>query len=313
MASTLTVIIPARNASATIGRTLDALTPTEDGVEVVVVDDASSDATAVVAAEHGARVVSLEQQAGPGPARNAGVAATDAEYLAFTDADCEPSRLWLQAGLSALEAGADLVTGPIRSDPRAAFGPYDRSLHSGRLRLFESANLFVRRALFEQLGGFRNPERVRLKIEQGHFGEDVVFGWRAVRSGARVRHATDALVLHAVSPRGPRRYVAERLRLRLFPRLVAEVPELRRDLVLGLFLSPRTARFDAALVGGVLALSRRRPGVLVLCAAYVYSDLRLPRPWRRSEIKRAVTFSLADAVGLLALAWGGITSRTPVL
>src|SRR5205823_3162308 len=75
---------------------LAAQQPTPAG-EVVVVDDASTDATAATARDAGARVVRLERAGGPAAARNAGVAATSAPLLAFTDADCEPAPGWLAA------------------------------------------------------------------------------------------------------------------------------------------------------------------------------------------------------------------------
>ena len=54
--------------------------------EVIVVDNASTDATAAVAAAHGARVV-VEERKGKGEAMRAGVPATDAEHVVFLDAD----------------------------------------------------------------------------------------------------------------------------------------------------------------------------------------------------------------------------------
>src|SRR5947209_9186083 len=109
------VIVPARNAAGTVARTLDALAHQRyDGTsEIVVVDDASSDATPSLAEAAGVRVVRLGAQGGPAGARNAGVAATRAPLIAFTDADCEPAPGWLAALVAALR-DADLVTGPVQ-------------------------------------------------------------------------------------------------------------------------------------------------------------------------------------------------------
>jgi len=83
----VSVIIPAHNAGAWIAETLASVTEqTYRDVETVVVDDGSSDATAQVAESFGATVVRT-RGAGPGGARNLGMAAARGAFLQFLDAD----------------------------------------------------------------------------------------------------------------------------------------------------------------------------------------------------------------------------------
>jgi glycosyltransferase involved in cell wall biosynthesis len=312
----VSAIVPARDAAATIGRTLAALaaqTLERERYEVIVVDDASDDGTAAIAERAGVRVVRLAGQAGPAAARNAGVAAARAPVLAFTDADCEPAPEWLAAGLAALEA-ADLVTGRIAATPGVPVRAFDRALRiDGPSPRFESANVFTRRSTFDAAGGFRRLERGGPSVAEGHFGEDALFGWRARRSGARVAYAPAALVHHAVFPRGPRAYVAERRRLRFFPALVREAPELRATLTLRLFLTPRSARFDLALAALAAAALARRPWLALGAAPYVRRHLRTDQPWRRSVARHNAAELSADLVGLAALLWGSARARTLLL
>src|SRR6266508_3328724 len=79
-------IIPAWNEESTVGAVIYAAQDAELVDEVIVVDNASTDGTADVAADHGARVVH-EPVAGKGQAMCAGVAATDADVVVFLDAD----------------------------------------------------------------------------------------------------------------------------------------------------------------------------------------------------------------------------------
>src|SRR5215211_1799636 len=87
-APSLTVVVPARNAAATLGDCLAALRASVCCPhQTIVVDDASTDSTAAVAQSHGAHVVRLERQGGAAVARNAGARLATTKLLFFTDAD----------------------------------------------------------------------------------------------------------------------------------------------------------------------------------------------------------------------------------
>jgi glycosyltransferase involved in cell wall biosynthesis len=301
--SSVSVIVPARDAAATIGATLAGLAAQERKPdEVIVVDDGSTDATADMARAAGARVLASDGS-GPGAARNAGAAVATGDVLAFLDADCDPQPAWLRAALVALDS-ADLVQGRTTPPPGAAVGPFDRTLWVvAPWGLFETANLLVRRELFERLGGFEpwlSPARSK------ELAEDVWFGWRAVRAGARTAFCDEAVVHHAVFERSARDYVAERLRLRYFPAMAARIPELRGTFFTRrYFLTPRSAAFDAALAGVVLVGLTRRPWPLALAAPYARMARRRGRAWRVDAV--------ADAVGFAALVAGSVANRAPVL
>src|SRR5262249_36121526 len=84
------VVIPVFNGANTISRALDSvLSQTFDQpLEIVVVNDGSTDITAEVLERYRGRIRVLDQQnQGPAVARNAAAAQTSAEYLAFLDAD----------------------------------------------------------------------------------------------------------------------------------------------------------------------------------------------------------------------------------
>lgn len=305
-----TVVIPARDAAATLPHTLRALDAqdTEQAFDVIVVDDDSTDATAAIAESGRATVLRRRPAQGPAAARNAGAGAASGDVLAFTDADCRPAPDWLRAAVAAL-ADADLVLGPVVPVPGEWVGPFHRSLFvSAPSPLFESANLVVRRELFERLGGFQGGVGP-------HTGEDTRFGWAAIRSGARIRFAREAVVRHEVFARGPRAFVTQRRTLGLFPRLARDVPELRRHFFYaGVFLNRRTAAFDLALAGVAAAVLLRRPPALTAALPYATLAARHARRWGLRRAPEVLAVSLAaDAVGALTLLCASARTRAPVL
>ncbi|MBL8989988.1 MAG: glycosyltransferase [Phycisphaerae bacterium] len=103
----VTVVIPAYNAVATVAEAVRAVVQQvgvpADQRECIVASDASSDGTDGAARAAGATVVRLPLNRGCGAARNAGIRAARGRWIAFTDADCVPSRRWLAELLSSAE------------------------------------------------------------------------------------------------------------------------------------------------------------------------------------------------------------------
>lgn len=116
----LSVVVPAYNEESNIGTTVEALLEelqsavNRDDVEIIVVDDGSTDATAAVARAAGARVIVQPQNRGKGAAVRAGVLDSDGRSVVFTDADLAyPSSLVVEV-LDELEQGWDVVVGSRR-------------------------------------------------------------------------------------------------------------------------------------------------------------------------------------------------------
>jgi glycosyltransferase involved in cell wall biosynthesis len=298
----VSVIVAAMNARETLPRTLAALSrqELEQEYEVIVVDDGSDDDTAALAARAPGPVsVETKERGGPGSARNHGAGVARGDVLAFTDADCFPASDWLRNGLSAIEH-ADLVQGAVTADPS--------TFDSG---LYQTANMFVRRSVFDRVGGFEDWLR---PDDASHFGEDVLFAWRVRRAGARATFCDSALVQHAVIPRGPGGYLRERRRLAHFPELVRRVPELRQSfLYRRWFLTRRSALFDAALVSALGALALRSPVPLLGAGPYAWALGRYALGWRHRAVGVAAVELAADALGCAALARGTVGNRRLVL
>jgi GT2 family glycosyltransferase len=159
------VIIPHYNDSTRLARCLDALTQGDlAGVDVLVVDNASTEPLDAVAARFPMVRFVSEPLAGAANARNRGVAESRAASLFFLDADCVPDPGWLAAAKAAV-GRADIVGGaidvfdetpPPRSGAEAfetvfAFNYRDYILNKG---FSVTANLLTTRRVFEAVGPF---------------------------------------------------------------------------------------------------------------------------------------------------------------
>lgn len=150
----LSVVLPAKNEAAVVGATVARLRALLPEAEVVVVNDGSSDATAVVATEAGARVVSHPYSKGNGAAIKTGARAAGGDVIVFMDADGQHDPADIPRLLALIEAGHDLVVGARQKGSQASVG---RGLANG---------------FYNRLASWMTGHRV----------EDLTSGFRAVRA-----------------------------------------------------------------------------------------------------------------------------------
>jgi len=207
---TASVIIPARNEAGTIARLVRAVldqAPPDWHIEVLVVDDGSTDDTAPVARTAGARVLELGARPGggnPAVGRNRGAMAAHGEILIFLDADCLPAPRWLPRLLAGHEAGATVVGGaldlPVGLSPMARCDYYCGWYHvhsrrpAGDVPNHPPGNLSVRREAFVATTGFTEQQPVAYAHEE--------LAWQAeiLRRGGRVVFDPAAIVYHYNRP-----------------------------------------------------------------------------------------------------------------
>jgi GT2 family glycosyltransferase len=198
------VITPVRNGATDIAELLACLehqTLPREQWEIVIGDDGSTDGgtDGVATADGHVRVA-------PGPPLNSyatrarAVSHSRGSILAFCDADCRPEPEWLERGLERLSS-TDVVLGRFRFDvkqPRTVWTLIDMDgskdhAHQVKLGVGETANLFIRRELYDAVGG--------LDGSVAEYG-DFEFVERCVASGAKLAFGGDAVVWHPTRSTG---------------------------------------------------------------------------------------------------------------
>lgn len=193
--------IPAHNEAGELPRTLGAIhaAARAAGVEyeIVVADDASTDATVQVARERGARVVTIDRRH-IAAARNAAAAASLGDVLVFVDADTAINESVLRAALAALERGFLGGGASVRFDepvPRYArliLPPINALFRL--LRVSGGCFIFCRRDGFDRAGGWDETifasEEIAFATALKRHGRFVTLRETVLTSGRKLRTHT---------------------------------------------------------------------------------------------------------------------------
>jgi glycosyltransferase involved in cell wall biosynthesis len=176
----ISFIVPAYNEEHELSDTLAAIREAASGAtqpyEIIVVDDASTDATPKIASDADAKVIPINRRQ-IAAARNAGARAARGEYLFFVDADTRINRAHVSGGIAALEGYAG---GGARVAMDGFVPLWGRMLLRGfasvyfGLNLGAGAFLFTTRRNFDVVGGFD---------EQYFAGEEVYFSLELKKLG----------------------------------------------------------------------------------------------------------------------------------
>jgi len=152
----VSVVIPAKNESLAIGGVVSQVLQVIPTAEVIVVDDGSTDATALLAAESGARVVSHPYSKGNGASIKSGARAATGDVIVFMDGDGQHNADDILRLLERIEQGYDLVVGARDKKSQASFG---RLLANTFYNKFSS--WIVGRKIEDLTSGFRAVNRAK--------------------------------------------------------------------------------------------------------------------------------------------------------
>jgi glycosyltransferase involved in cell wall biosynthesis len=198
LVNVISFIVPAYNEELELPATLraiyDAATQASEEFEVIVVDDASTDTTANIARDAGAKVVSINRRQ-IAASRNAGARVARGEILFFVDADTRINAVHVREGIAALRSGFAGGSARIRVDDNVPW------LGHAFLKLFSAiyfagklgagAFIFATRQNFETVGGFDEQyfagEEVFLSLALKKLGKFKILPEPMITSGRKLR------------------------------------------------------------------------------------------------------------------------------
>ena len=195
----VSVIVPHYNDPIGLDRCLTALEqqsyPRQDFTIIVADNNSPQGLDAIAAVIAGRAELVYAPERGAGPARNAAVAASMTPLLAFIDSDCVADPQWLSAGIAGLDH-FDFCGGPVNvyvdgSQPwssvqafEMAFA-FDNRSYVKKKGFTVTATLFMRRQVFDTVGGFRVG-----------VSEDLEWSHRATSHGFRLGFVDKAVIWH---------------------------------------------------------------------------------------------------------------------
>lgn len=167
-------------------------------VEIIVADNGSHPPVSTLLGSFPMVRVVEEPTGGSYAARNAAVAHSTGEVLAFTDSDCLPDESWLEVSVAALADGADIVAGHVTVYARDDLRPhpveayelvhaFPQEVYARRGGGSVTANMVTTRAAFDSAGPFRS---------ELYSGADIEWSQRANSKGMETRYCRAAVVRH---------------------------------------------------------------------------------------------------------------------
>jgi GT2 family glycosyltransferase len=324
----VSVIVPAYNAQDVIDRCLDAVsrqTAPPETVEIIAVDDGSTDDTPARVQAHPAARLIVQDHAGPAAARNLGVQYAVGEIVLFTDADCAPAPDWIERMVAPF-AGSEQATGARaivgvkgayltrQQELMARFvqveyeEKYDHMARLESIDFVDTYSAGYRRDVFLRNGGFDTtfPDASV---------EDQEFSFRLAGQGYRMVFVPEARVYHWGHAQNLWSYARRKLRIGYWKVLVhrRHPGKLFRD-----SHTPQSLRVQIVLVGlagvclvGSLPWSPLAWGAAISGLAFVLSTIPFAsKAWAKDRavaivspfflLVRALALGTGFAVGVVA-------------
>ena len=197
----VSIVVPVYNGERTIAESIEALLTLDypkSLLQIIVIDNNSTDNTADILQQFDGIDVLFEPKQGAYQARNTGIQFAEHDLIAFTDADCLPRSDWLTRLVASLD-GAAIIGGKVEAHPPSnlveRYIDHRKVLDQEKmaqgaefsLPFFVTANCLVKREVFDKIGTFDTYFKI---------AGDADLCWRVQRAGFKLAYCPDAVVVH---------------------------------------------------------------------------------------------------------------------
>lgn len=207
----ISIIIPALNEESVINQSLASIQHLITGnlpIELIVVDNGSSDNTIHISENHGAKVL-IKREGTISSLRNYGVKASRGDILAFLDADCVVPKDWLERSLYYLKENSSVILGFRLSIPDGSNWVarcwdllFMKRYSTGEVDWVPTGNMVMDRKTFISVGGFN---------EELETNEDIDFCFRAKKHGCKIIASAETSVINLRPPESLKRIFKKEL------------------------------------------------------------------------------------------------------
>lgn len=215
----ISIVIPAYNAQDTIADCIEAVLAQSatDPLEIIVVDDGSTDRTIEIVTDFSPRVKLVRQEhKGAAAARNTGIEAASGGIILFTDADCKPAPTWAATLASVIRANADGAKGTYRTNQRSLTARFVQAEYESKYR--RMAKLAARQHRIDFIDTYSAAYSRDALLEVGGFDESILavedqeLSFRLAKRGYNLQFAPDAVVYHTHADT-PGKYLRKKFRI----------------------------------------------------------------------------------------------------
>jgi mycofactocin system glycosyltransferase len=202
----ISIIIPVKNRPQDIQEclmSLGSLDYPKDKVEIIVVNDGSTDSTAEVIQSFDIKAIHLPRSIGASACRNLAAGEANGDLLGFTDSDCVPHPHWLRDLIPYFDDERVGIVGgyvsnfytrslldryeAVKSSLNMGLSPFRVENDKSSTAYVPSCNLVIRKKAFSEIGGFQADL---------HVGEDVDLCWRTRKLGYHLLYVPRGEVKH---------------------------------------------------------------------------------------------------------------------